>query len=505
MPFVSILVEFLRARPTGVFWCVTLAQAVLWVLVPTLFYASPPGDLPELLAIGREWQLGSPHGPPLAFWVGEIAFRAAGGHVIGVYLLAQICVVVAFWLIFRLGRALAGAHHAALAVLLMGGILVFSVPTPEFGPAVLSLPLVAAALLFYWHALVQGRRNGWPALGFVLGLLLLTTYWGLLLVALLAVFTLATREGRLALRRFDPYATLALALLIPFPHAVWLWDTGAIAAVGQGAEGSVLSRLAWWPALLAATVAVHVGLIVLAVIASGVGAPWLQQAPEIGGATPPPLARRFVFFFALAPAGLGTLVAALASTEWSPIWLAPAVLLTGLALVIAAGRRIALHRQYVIGSVWLALLLTPPLAMIAAIVAVPWTLGFELSTQQPAAAMAQFFTETYRRRTGQPLAVIAGDARLAEVIALASSDRPRVFAAEEPERTPWIAEDDVLRTGGIVVWRFRDATGQAPLAIRQRFPEMIPEVPQTFARPVQGLMPTLRVGWGLVRPQSGER
>ena len=43
----------------------------------------------------REWLLGSPYGPPLAYWLADIAFRAAGG-VLGVYLLSQLCVVVTY-------------------------------------------------------------------------------------------------------------------------------------------------------------------------------------------------------------------------------------------------------------------------------------------------------------------------------------------------------------------------------------------------------------------------
>ena len=69
-----------------------LPQAALWTLVPALFYAAPPGDLPLVLAVGHEFQLGTYFGPPLAFWLAEVAYRAAG--MFGVYLLSQICVVV---------------------------------------------------------------------------------------------------------------------------------------------------------------------------------------------------------------------------------------------------------------------------------------------------------------------------------------------------------------------------------------------------------------------------
>ena len=69
--------------------------------------AAPPGDLPLVLASGHEFQFGTDLGPPLAFWLAEIAFIALA-VMFGVYLLSQICVVVTFWAVFALGRAIVG-------------------------------------------------------------------------------------------------------------------------------------------------------------------------------------------------------------------------------------------------------------------------------------------------------------------------------------------------------------------------------------------------------------
>ena len=124
MHYVSPLIECLRGRPRCVFWTAALTQGVLWTVLPALFYAAPPGDVPLLLAIGHEYLLGSYQGPPLAFWLGETAFRAAG--LFGVYALAQASIVVAYRAVFMLGRAIVGMRHAVLAVLLMGGIAAFT-------------------------------------------------------------------------------------------------------------------------------------------------------------------------------------------------------------------------------------------------------------------------------------------------------------------------------------------------------------------------------------------
>ncbi len=87
MRFTSLIVELIRARPRLVVWLVVLGQAALWLVVALLLYRSPPGDLATVLAFGREYQVGTDMGPPLALWLADIAYRAAGNHVFGVYLL----------------------------------------------------------------------------------------------------------------------------------------------------------------------------------------------------------------------------------------------------------------------------------------------------------------------------------------------------------------------------------------------------------------------------------
>src|SRR4030081_1897357 len=108
MRFTSLVVELIRARPRLVVWLVVLLQAALWLMLPLLLYRSPPGDLATVLAFGREYQVGTDLGPPLAFWLADIAFRAAGNHVFGVYLLAQLCTIATFATFYQLARAIVG-------------------------------------------------------------------------------------------------------------------------------------------------------------------------------------------------------------------------------------------------------------------------------------------------------------------------------------------------------------------------------------------------------------
>src|SRR5262245_36255141 len=115
MRFTSLVIELIRARPRLVVWIVVLLQAALWLFVALVFYRSPPPQLATLLAFGREYQVGTALGPPLAAWLGDIAYRAAGNHMIGVYVLAELCEVATFIALYHLSRAVVGSQQAVLA------------------------------------------------------------------------------------------------------------------------------------------------------------------------------------------------------------------------------------------------------------------------------------------------------------------------------------------------------------------------------------------------------
>ena len=131
----------------------------------------------------------------------------------------------------------------------------------------------------------------------------------------------------------------------------------------------------------------------------------------------------------------------------------------------------------------------------------PW-LNVDLRVAMPAQAMARFFAETFERRAGAPLQIVAGDPRTAALIALGAPSRPSLSLNATPERSPWVTPEAIKAKGAIVVWPTTDTAGTPPAEIKERFPELVPEVPRAFERSVQGRLPLVRIGWGVIRPQS---
>jgi 4-amino-4-deoxy-L-arabinose transferase-like glycosyltransferase len=499
----SIIVELLRSQPRLTFWVATLAQAALWWAVPSLFYSSPPGDLPLVLAVGHEFQLGSSFGPPLAFWVAEVAFDVAGAA--GVYLVAQACIVFSYYGVFTLARAIVGTHHATFAILLMVGIFSFTAPTPNFGPAILAMPFTVFAIVNLWRAVGERRRSAWFLLALQLGLLLLTTYAGLVLVFMILVFLITTRRGRRALRSADPWLAGIMVVVVLFPHLIWLdLAGGRFPLEFNPATGADATRayLADFFGIVETLFLTHAGLVVLVVLGSKWHFRSEEKVPVFVRSFTDPFGRRFVYFFAVAPALTAAVVAVLSGERQTGGNFAPYLTLSGLAIVVLAGNSIPWHRPRLVALAWSLFLLVPPLGAAALIVILPWLGVAGIDVGRPASAMGQFFAENFERRTAAPFAIVAGDPRLAALVALGAPPRPSLYLDATPERTPWVTGDDIRRKGVVVVWLNPDTRGVVPADIAARFPGLVPEVPRAFARMVQGRLPLLRLGWAVVRPEA---
>jgi hypothetical protein len=242
-------------------------------------------------------------------------------------------------------------------------------------------------------------------------------------------------------------------------------------------------------------------MLLLVVLNSGWFEAKEQEAPIIYRPPVEPLARDFVYFFAIAPALAGSLVSGLFGLDRVVGGSGVVLLMSGLAAIVATGDLIQLRRQRLLRSIWAAAVAAPALSVIFVTLFVPWTSSGEVATSLPATAIAQFFGDSFERRTNQRLRAVTGDAQLASLVALDAA-RPHLYLEATPERTPWLTLARFNETGGVVVWRASDTGGTPPAEIAQKFPGLVPEVPRAFEWLVTGRQPSLRIGWAIVRPKG---
>jgi hypothetical protein len=267
------------------------------------------------------------------------------------------------------------------------------------------------------------------------------------------------------------------------------------------AADSVTGNFTSWLRQLVLLLGAHAGLIVL--IGIVIGFPWVkyEPAPVIVRRPVEPFARQFIYFFATAPALLATVAGVVVGSSGPVGGIAPLVVLSGLAVVIAAGDAIALSHQRIAIATWFGLLFIPPVMAVVALLTLPW-LGIDLAVNQPADAMARFFADSFARRVGKELPIVAGDPRTAALVELGAASRPSLYLEATPKRSPWVSIRDIRAKGAIVVWPTTDTAGTPPTSIQEDFPDIVPEVPRAFERTVQGRLPLLRIGWAVIRPQA---
>jgi hypothetical protein len=419
----------------------------------------------------------------------------------GVYLLAELCEIATLITLYHLARAVVGTQQAVLAVLLTMTVLVFASSALEFGPLVLARPLWALLLLHSWQLIGQRRGNVWFAWSIEAGLLLLTTPAAIGLLLLLVIFAVATAKGRAMLRALDPLFALLVVVVLALPYLIWLIRAGtfALPALPQIADLNARALNTGW--LFAGLLVGAAAIPVLTYLNTTWFAGQSEDAPIIYRPPVEPLARNFVYFFALAPALGAVLISGLFGLDHVVGGAGVMLLMSGLAVIVAAGDLIAMRRQRVLRTVWAAAVAAPAAAIVVGTLFLPWTGSREIATSMPARAIADFFDESFARRTNQRLRAVAGETQLAGLIAL-HSGRPHLFIDAAPQRTPWVTAARFGETGGVVVWRASDTAGTPPPEIVKRFPGLVPEVPRAFEWLVNGRQPLLRIGWAIVRPKG---
>jgi hypothetical protein len=369
------------------------------------------------------------------------------------------------------------------------------------------MALSALALLHFWRAAAQNKRLYWGAYALDAGLLMLTSYAGIFLLAVLFIFMLSTARGRALLLTIDPWLAGLVIVLLTFPHLIWLDGQKHVFApvVDQLREARDNRELLDWLRMPARVLLLHVGLVALALLASGWPVKTQDPVPQFARAPVHPFAKAFIYTFAIVPLAITAVLGVIMGDAEPAGGTAPVVFLTALAVVLAAGDVIELNRQYALARLWGALLVAPPVLTVLVLMFAPAITGVRFAVSEPAKAIGRYFSDEFHRRTGQPLAIAAGEPRLAALVALKSRPRASLYLDATPTRSPWITPDDIGRKGAVVVWSAPDTTGPPPPELSERFPELVPDIPRAFDRFTLGGGPRLRIGWGIQRRQESGR
>ena len=106
----------------------------------------------------------------------------------------------------------------------------------------------------------------WVALGVGAGLLLLTSYAGLILLGLLAVYTAATAFGRAQVETVGPWVAGVAMTAVLFPYLIWLDLSTDIRFLDLA---TIAGNLRTWGWLVVAVLLSHAGTAILIALGRG--------------------------------------------------------------------------------------------------------------------------------------------------------------------------------------------------------------------------------------------
>lgn len=174
------------------------------------------------------------HPPMVALWI-RLGTLVAGEGSLGVRLLAPLAALVGSVLIWDAAeRLLPGQRAGVPAAALMNATLLLGVGAVTMTPDTPLLFFWTAALWAVARARQAGKGVWWLAAGAFGGCALASKYTAALLGAGLLLWLIATAEGRGWLRRWQPWAGAALALVIFAPVVTWNAAHGWVSFAKQG-------------------------------------------------------------------------------------------------------------------------------------------------------------------------------------------------------------------------------------------------------------------------------
>ena len=207
----------------NLFYIFITSHLIIWTLIPTLTNHNLPLDTIEALAWGSNLDWGFNKHPPFSAWVVEVLYRIFGNQDWAYYLLSQLFVVTAFFVIFKFSEDFfKNKIFSLISVLLLEGIYFYNFTTPEFNVNVCQLPFWTLSVLYGWKGFKDNKTINWLLFGLFAALGILSKYLFIyLLVAMDVFFYYMIIKKRVNLKSFISLIPFFLVLL---PHIIWLTE-----------------------------------------------------------------------------------------------------------------------------------------------------------------------------------------------------------------------------------------------------------------------------------------
>lgn len=183
-----------------------------------------PIDAMECIYWGSLADLGTNKHPPLAGWVAYFVYNFLGKTDFSIYLLGQVSIITGFIYLYKLGKIFLTKTASMLAVMILEACFVYTYTGiyDGFNPNVLLLAFLPIITFYFYKSIHEETVWNWIKLGIFVGLSFLAKYQTLMLFIPLFAYLLITSIGRKQFKKKGFYIAAFIAFIIVLPHIIWL-------------------------------------------------------------------------------------------------------------------------------------------------------------------------------------------------------------------------------------------------------------------------------------------
>ncbi len=452
-----------KFRENRWFWGFAGIHVIIWTILPIMFRFTLPLDAIEGTTWGRQLAFGYDKNPFLNAWLTELAVWIGGQSGWAIYLLSQLCIVAAFWAIWRLARKFVSPVHAFLAVVILEFITNYNIDAMDFDDNVLQVCFWALIIFFFYKAVTHQKTRDWIFVGLFAALAMLSKYFVVVLFLPMAIFLITNGQARKSFASTGFYIAIIIFCLLIEPHVIWLLHHDFMPVKYMfsrtGTSTAWINHL-WnpWHFAYSYLLAFIIPSILFLIVYPG-----KKMSPQISTTYKiTSFQWQFLWWMGAAPFVLVLLLSLITGMSLHLGWGQPLMSFWGLILVAATQPMITRRRLYrffmIAGMLFIIFAIGYSTEMIEA--------GSSSSANYPGPVLAKAVTKAWHNKYHTKLNYIIGPRFEAGVISIYSSDRPAVFIEHRPKVSFWIDESTLRRDGAIVIWD----TDQGGLAGNQILP-----------------------------------
>ncbi|MDG4552541.1 MAG: glycosyltransferase family 39 protein [Candidatus Contendobacter sp.] len=197
---------------------------IIYSVLLRFFYLGPPELFYEeayYWNYAKHLDIGYLDHPPMVAWIIGLFTNLMGDNEFAVRFGAFSCWSITAYFSFRLTREIHGQFNVSQTVLLIATLPVYFAVGWVMTPDAPLIACWAAALYYFYRALIHEQRAAWVGIGISIGLGMLSKYTIVLLGLAALLFILADRHARKWIFRLEPYLAILIAIILFSPVIVW--------------------------------------------------------------------------------------------------------------------------------------------------------------------------------------------------------------------------------------------------------------------------------------------